>query len=89
MTDERLKTLETIGKLVSEGKLDRRKLFQTAAALGLTGAVGGASLAGTASSALAQDSGDLKLVTISQEQQATWIKNFNPLLAEANSRWPT
>jgi peptide/nickel transport system substrate-binding protein len=88
MTDERLKTLETIGKLVSEGKLDRRKLFQTASALWVTGALGGASLAVTASSAAAQDS-DLKLVTISQEQQATWIKNFNPLLAEANSRWPT
>jgi peptide/nickel transport system substrate-binding protein len=89
MTDERLKTLETIGKLVSEGKLDRRKLFQTAAALGLSGAIGGAPLATAVSPAAAQDSGDLKLVTISQEQQATWIKNFNPLLAEANSRWPT
>ena len=40
MTDARLQTLETIGKLVSEGKLDRRRLFQTAAALGLTGAIG-------------------------------------------------
>ena len=89
MTDERLKTLETIGKLVSEGKLDRRKLFQTAAALGLSGAIGGVALASTSSSAFAQADSDLKLVTISQEQQATWIKNFNPLLAEANSRWPT
>ncbi len=49
MTDARLQTLETIGKLVSEGKLDRRKLFQTAAALGLTGAIGGTALATTAS----------------------------------------
>ncbi len=48
MTDERFKTLETIGKLVSEGKIDRRRLFQTAAALGLTGAVGGAAVASTA-----------------------------------------
>ncbi|MEZ4532248.1 MAG: ABC transporter substrate-binding protein [Thermomicrobiales bacterium] len=89
MTDERLKTLETIGRLVSEGKIDRRRLFQTAAALGLTGAVGGASVASTASSAMAQDSGDLNLVTISQEQQATWIKNFNPLNSADTSRWPT
>lgn len=89
MTDERLKTLETIGKLVSEGKIDRRRLFQTAAALGLTGAVGGTALATTATAAMAQDSDKPNLVTISQEQQATWIKNFNPLLAEANSRWPT
>ncbi len=92
MTDEQFKTLETLGKLVSEGKIDRRRLFQTAAALGLTGAVGGAAVAAvatTASSAMAQDGDSSNLVTISQEQQATWIKNFNPLLAEANSRWPT
>lgn len=89
MTDERFKTLETVGRLVSEGKLDRRKLFQTAAALGLTGAIGGVALASTPSSAMAQDDADLKLVTISQEQQATWIKNFNPLLPDNTSRWPT
>ncbi len=40
-------------------------------------------MASTSSSALAQDDSDLKLVTISQEQQATWIKNFNPLLADS------
>ncbi|WP_437626935.1 ABC transporter substrate-binding protein [Sorangium sp. So ce1151] len=29
------------------------------------------------------------LVTIAREQQATWVRNFNPLLPEGNSRFPT
>lgn len=28
-------------------------------------------------------------VTVSQEQHASWVRNFNPLLAENTSRWPT
>ncbi|WNG50318.1 ABC transporter substrate-binding protein [Archangium minus] len=28
-------------------------------------------------------------MTIAQEQQASWIRNFNPLLASNSSRWPT
>lgn len=88
MTDERQQTISTVRRLISEGKLDRRKLFQTAAALGMTTAVGGAAFATNATSVAAQD-GDLKLVTVSQEQQATWIKNFNPLLSNDSSRWPT
>jgi peptide/nickel transport system substrate-binding protein len=89
MTDEQLRTMETVRRLVHEGKIDRRRLFQTAAALGLTGAVGGTALATSNPSAMAQDNGDLNLVTISQEQQATWIKNFNPLNSADTSRWPT
>ncbi|WP_437937271.1 ABC transporter substrate-binding protein [Sorangium sp. So ce341] len=29
------------------------------------------------------------MVTISREQQASWVRNFNPLLAEGNVRFPT
>ncbi|WP_437492231.1 ABC transporter substrate-binding protein [Sorangium sp. So ce1014] len=29
------------------------------------------------------------MVTIAREQQATWVRNFNPLLAEGNVRFPT
>ncbi|KYF90936.1 peptide ABC transporter substrate-binding protein [Sorangium cellulosum] len=29
------------------------------------------------------------LVTVAREQQATWVRNFNPLLPEGNSRFPT
>ncbi|MGK3982802.1 ABC transporter substrate-binding protein [Sorangium sp. So ce136] len=29
------------------------------------------------------------MVTVAREQQATWVRNFNPLLPEGNSRFPT
>jgi peptide/nickel transport system substrate-binding protein len=29
------------------------------------------------------------ILTVSQEQHASWIRNFNPLLAPGSSRWPT
>lgn len=29
------------------------------------------------------------ILTVSQEQHASWIRNFNPLLAPSSSRWPT
>jgi len=29
------------------------------------------------------------ILTVSQEQQASWVRNFNPLLAPSSSRWPT
>ena len=87
MQDDQMKTLNLVSQLVRERKLDRRKLFQTAAALGLSSAGVGAILTDVRSTA-AQE-GDLKLVTVSQEQQATWIKNFNPLIPDNSSRWPT
>src|SRR5690242_10232649 len=30
-----------------------------------------------------------KFVTISREQQASWVRNFNPLLGEGSVRFPT
>ncbi|WP_437503892.1 ABC transporter substrate-binding protein [Sorangium sp. So ce1099] len=33
--------------------------------------------------------GGAKFVTISREQQASWVRNFNPLLAEGSVRFPT
>ncbi|XXY54070.1 ABC transporter substrate-binding protein [Sorangium sp. So ce269] len=33
--------------------------------------------------------GASKFVTISREQQASWVRNFNPLLAEGSVRFPT
>jgi peptide/nickel transport system substrate-binding protein len=86
MTDEQRKQLDLIKQLISERKLDRRKLFQTMAAMGLTTAVAGTALAEVRPT-YAQDS-ELKLVTVSQEQQATWVKNFNPLIADQAARWP-
>ena len=28
------------------------------------------------------------ILTVSVEQQASWVRNFNPLLAEKSQRWP-
>lgn len=30
-----------------------------------------------------------RLLVVAQEQQASWVRNFNPLLAPSNVRWPT
>lgn len=81
---------------VLRGEIDRRDFLRQAGtltgspmllkAMGATG--GAATLATTARSAGAQD-GPL-LLTCNNEQQATWIRNFNPLMAEgATHRWPT
>ena len=32
---------------------------------------------------------DAGVLTVSKEQQASWVRNFNPLVAEDLSRWPT
>ncbi|XXX75268.1 ABC transporter substrate-binding protein [Sorangium sp. So ce134] len=37
----------------------------------------------------AKGSSGAKFVTISREQQASWVRNFNPLLAEGSVRFPT
>lgn len=79
--------LDILARLVRERKIDRRKLFQTAAALGLSSAGAGVAMSRVQSVA-AQDS-NLKLVTVSQEQQPTWVRNFNPLLADQQQRWPS
>lgn len=75
-----------------QGKINRRQLMQRAGALGISIPVLGA-LLGTgvvpASVAAAQDD-STGLLTTNNEQQGTWIRNFNPLLPEgASSRWPT
>lgn len=75
------------------GSVDRRALMRRAAALGvspaLLAAMGGGLGAGTAGAAgLQADAAGM--LTVSNEQVATWIRNFNPLLPpEASCRWPT
>lgn len=87
MSDEKRKELEVLAQLVHERKIDRRRLIQAAAALGLTSAAAGV-VSFDPRSAAAQ--GATKgIVTVSQEQQQTWTKNFNPFLNEGTSRWPT
>jgi peptide/nickel transport system substrate-binding protein len=86
--DSNQEVLDQVRKLISEKKIDRRKLMQTMAAMGLSAGALGTAMTKIAPSASAQSS-DLKLVTVSQEQQATWIKNFNPFLNDNTARWPT
>jgi len=45
---------------------------------------------GTSAAAASKDAAKgPKMVTISREQQASWVRNFNPLLAEGSVRFPT
>lgn len=77
---------------VQSGSISRRQFMQRSAALGLSIPAMSA-LLGTAflpaNVAAAQDA-EGELLTTNNEQQGTWIRNFNPLLPEgASSRWPT
>lgn len=86
--DDRTKTFEMLEQLVRERKIDRRKLMQAAGAMGLsTAAAAGVATTWTPSAAAQATEGTL--VTVSTQQQATWLRNFNPLLAQDSSRWPT
>jgi peptide/nickel transport system substrate-binding protein len=73
-------------RLVQNGQIDRRRLVQSAAALGVS--AGAANLALTQGRSAAQES-ELKLVTVSHQQEPTWLRVFNPLLEQNSSRWPT
>ena len=72
---------------LKKAEMDRRQLIYRSLGLAAAGAVGvkGSLVTARAAEEVAQD----ELVTMSQEQQQTWIKNFNPLLAEGSVRWPT
>jgi peptide/nickel transport system substrate-binding protein len=80
---------------VLAGTIDRRDFMRKAGTLAASplllkgAAVGGAAaLTAPAMSAFAQEGATL--LTCNNEQQATWIRNFNPLLSEnASCRWPT
>ncbi|MBA2519127.1 MAG: ABC transporter substrate-binding protein [Chloroflexia bacterium] len=74
-------------RLVENGQIDRRRLVQLAAALGFS--AGAANLALMQSGAAAAQEGEPNLLTVSTEQPPTWIRVFNPLLAQDASRWPT
>lgn len=77
---------------MKRAEMDRRQLMIRTLAAGGGAAAAAAGLRTTGlstRSAAAQDVPQDQLVTISQEQQQTWIKNFNPLLSESAVRWPT
>lgn len=87
-TDEQTRTLSILEQLVRERKIDRRKLIQAAAGMGIAGfAVGTAPTIASRSAAAQETSGNL--LTVTTQQQPTWVRNFNPLIAQDSSRWPT
>jgi peptide/nickel transport system substrate-binding protein len=67
-------------------QIDRRRLIRGAAA-GISAAVCGKTLLGP--SAVRAQSATDGLVTVGNETAPTWLRNFNPLLAEELARWPT
>lgn len=78
---------ERLVRLVENGQIDRRRLVQSAAGLGLSATAANLALMQTRAAA-AQD-GEPNLLTVSTEQPPTWTRVFNPLLAQDASRWPT
>ena len=80
-------SIDEFAKGLAEQRFNRRRLMQGAAAGAGASALGFAGIGGM-HYASAQDAA-AGLVTISSEQQQTWIKNFNPFLPENTSRWPT
>ncbi len=73
----------------TEMRLNRRRLLQGAAALGMSAPVLSGAIGPRAFYASAQDASD-GILTVSQEQQQTWVRNFNPFLPDSSgSRWPT
>lgn len=71
---------------VKKAEMDRRQLMLRALAFGAAGAT---SVTLGNRTAGAQDVPKDELVTVSTEQQQTWLRNFNPLLNEGSVRWPT
>jgi peptide/nickel transport system substrate-binding protein len=73
----------------TEMRLNRRRLLQGAAALGMSAPMLGGALGTRGYYASAQDAA-AGILTVSQEQQQTWVRNFNPFLPESSAcRWPT
>ncbi|MDF3017619.1 MAG: extracellular solute-binding protein family 5 [Thermomicrobiales bacterium] len=86
MTIERL---EDLARVFRGNRLDRRRLMQTAAALGLSATAGAGTLGRVEPLEAGAQESDLKLVTISHRQVPSWIRTFNPLLDDDSSVWPT
>src|ERR1700712_4272108 len=81
-------TNDAFARSLADQRFNRRRLLQGVAAGAGVGALGFAGI-GNMHYASAQDAA-AGIVTVSQEQQQTWIKNFNPLQPEsATCRWPT
>jgi peptide/nickel transport system substrate-binding protein len=82
------KTSDAISDLTGR-HVNRRRLIQGAVAAGITAPVFAGGFGPGVYFASAQDAAN-GLVTVSQDQQQTWVRNFNPFVPESSgSRWPT
>ena len=69
--------------------VNRRRLIQGAVAAGFSVPAFAGTFGPNLYYASAQDAAD-GLLTVSQDQQQTWVRNFNPFLSEGGGcRWPT
>ena len=82
-----IESIEQLARLFHTHHIDRRRLLQTASALGLSATGAGAALSHVQPAAAQESSGNL--LTISHQQVPNWTRNFNPLLDQDSSRWPT
>jgi peptide/nickel transport system substrate-binding protein len=74
---------------LKKAEMDRRQLILRSLAFGTAAVAGTTAVSLDARTASAQDIPPDELVTVSQEQVQTWVRNFNPLMPEGNVRWPT
>jgi peptide/nickel transport system substrate-binding protein len=88
---------EQLARDFREGRIDRRELLKRAGAIGMSAtAIGWVLGYGYVPATLAAQEASPaptvsdQLLTASDEQSSTWIRNFNPLLPQGSSnRWPT
>lgn len=86
-----MKTLDVQTRL-KKAEMDRRQFFlrSLAAGAGASAMAAGLTARGVGAAApAAHEVEQDQLVTISQEQQQTWLRNFNPFLSNDAVRWPT
>ena len=86
---DRNETSATTTDQITGNRIDRRDLMKGAAALGISGAALGGSISLRPGTARAAEEAGAGLPTVSQDQRQVWTKNFNPLLPEGDSIWPT
>ena len=78
----------TVTSTLTGAELDRRQVFLRGAAMGLGASAfaAGLSQSGFRASAQADTTG---MVTVSQDQKQTWIRNFNLLIPGSSFLWPS
>ena len=88
MSKDRLRDSSSVASSVMNVELDRRQVFLRGAAMGL-GASAFATTLGTAGLQASAQTDTAGMVTVSQDQKQTWIRNFNFLIPGSSFLWPS